>query len=648
MKLNTATEHTSTITGESETFSIAANGKAFKILLDKLYTNKIRAVVRELWSNAFDAHIAAGAADMPFDCHLPSNLDPTFRVRDYGTSLTHEQVMKLYTTVFESTKDDSDDFVGALGLGSKSPFAITDQFTVTAYLDGEKRTYLAALRGDGVPTITHLGTVASPAAQGFEVSFPCNPSDIGEFQREAINLAVGFDPVPDVDGVQIEQKKPEYVADDASFAIFDNVDTGGSRWHNRISVRQGCVIYPVDAPLLTSALTNLLNSNTHVVLNVPIGSVQIAASREALSMDEQTKEYLREAAEAAAEKLKATITDKADACKTELEALEFWFNGGADHGSLFTIEPEWKGKRLYANIRVDEDDKWPTDPVLMRQPRKKGAGFEIKGLNYVGFGSTRFVVIDTKNPVVRTAARINEYNDSHPGNVYILTDPPAAVFEVLERRLGLDRVTQVIKVADLEDPGPPERVARSRANGELSGVTDVTNGLGRVPVKLTQLPAKYLWFEVERTTNSMVDHVVRQYNLCVQGGATKLPVLTFTAGARKRFKPDPAYNLRELSPLWIEQNRKRMFDALADEAHRTVLVRANLGDLFTGNVDESLVSTARNMLNYVERQRAEERGTRRIDALKKKYPLLFDRHDKKAITDYVAMCDAKEKEANHP
>ena len=66
MKLHT---NTNTIT-KSENFvesnySIDATAKAFAILSDGLYSNKILAVVRELSTNAYDSHVAAGCPERP-------------------------------------------------------------------------------------------------------------------------------------------------------------------------------------------------------------------------------------------------------------------------------------------------------------------------------------------------------------------------------------------------------------------------------------------------------------------------------------------------------------------------------------------------------------------------------------------------------
>ena len=118
---------------EAKSFSIEVNAKAFELLSSGLYTDKPLAIVRELSCNAFDAHMEAGNADRPFLIQLPNDLEPEFRIRDYGTGLKHEQVMKLYSSYFTSTKTNTNNQIGAFGLGSKSPFSYTDTFTVTSY-----------------------------------------------------------------------------------------------------------------------------------------------------------------------------------------------------------------------------------------------------------------------------------------------------------------------------------------------------------------------------------------------------------------------------------------------------------------------------------------------------------------------------------
>ena len=72
---------------EESNYTIEASAKAFSILSDGLYANKIEAVIRELSTNAYDSHVDAGHPDKPFLVHLPNRFKPVFYIRDYGTGL---------------------------------------------------------------------------------------------------------------------------------------------------------------------------------------------------------------------------------------------------------------------------------------------------------------------------------------------------------------------------------------------------------------------------------------------------------------------------------------------------------------------------------------------------------------------------------
>ena len=89
-------------------FKIQASAKAFEILSSNIYTNKVRAVIREYNCNAYDAHVDAGT-ERTWDVHLPTMLESYFSVRDYGTGLSDQQVREIFTTYFHSTKTNSND-----------------------------------------------------------------------------------------------------------------------------------------------------------------------------------------------------------------------------------------------------------------------------------------------------------------------------------------------------------------------------------------------------------------------------------------------------------------------------------------------------------------------------------------------------------
>ena len=67
---------------EVASYTIQADAKMFRILINGLYSDKPRAIVRELCANARDSHAQAGILDRPFKLQLPTRWDETFAVRD--------------------------------------------------------------------------------------------------------------------------------------------------------------------------------------------------------------------------------------------------------------------------------------------------------------------------------------------------------------------------------------------------------------------------------------------------------------------------------------------------------------------------------------------------------------------------------------
>jgi hypothetical protein len=277
-----------TTTGD---FRIKNSAKAFKILSSGLYSNKIRAIVRELSCNAVDSHKEAGKTDVPFEIHLPNKLEDWFSVKDFGVGLDHEGVTEVYTTYFESTKQDSNDYIGALGLGSKSPFSYTDTFSITAIKDGKKRFYTAYINKQGTPAISRMAEEDTDEVNGVEVKFSVKQEDAHRFQQEAAEVLKWFEQKPLVvgnSGFVIPELKPEAEAVSPGVDIMSTEDMQHQYSTSAFAV-QGNIPYPISIPKAQLAgqpeyVTDLLSSPLRI--NFEIGELDIAASREELSYDD--------------------------------------------------------------------------------------------------------------------------------------------------------------------------------------------------------------------------------------------------------------------------------------------------------------------------------------------------------------------------
>jgi len=324
MKLHTAVQDQAVLSnvGTTGEFRIRNSAKAFNILSSGLYANKIRAVIRELSCNAVDSHVAAGRVNTPFDVHLPTVLEPWFSVRDYGTGLSHEQVTNIYTTYFESTKTASNDFIGALGLGSKSPFSYTTNFTVTAIQAGRKGIYTAFINDAGVPSIALMSEQAlTDEPTGVEVRFSVDDTgDFSRFRSEARQVYTWFQlrPVVHGGGDHFEIPQQEYLHRDLVPGVHQRQGQRGS-----VAV-MGNIAYPVDVPNSDQVLGDLRYMlNEGLEMHFGIGELDFQASREGLSYIPETVAAIRGRLEALRDAMLVTLRVEADAIENEWDRALF-------------------------------------------------------------------------------------------------------------------------------------------------------------------------------------------------------------------------------------------------------------------------------------------------------------------------------------
>jgi hypothetical protein len=299
-------------------FRIRNSAKAFSILSSGLYANKIRAIIRELSCNAVDSHVAAGVPDTPFDLHLPTSLAPYFAIRDYGTGLSHDQVLNIYTTYFESTKTDSNDFIGALGLGSKSPFSYTDNFTVTAIQNGQKGIYSAYINDAGVPSVALMATELTDEPDGVEVRFAVEQrGDFHKFTEESETVFTHFKVKPNLIGAKVDIEVHEYETVD----VVPGVNIRKSRYRLDNVAVMGHIEYPIDVPNLPQKYRHI--SQMGLEIRFDIGDIDFQASREGLQYTKETIQSILNKYDQVAAVLDQALADEADKIDHYWERRDF-------------------------------------------------------------------------------------------------------------------------------------------------------------------------------------------------------------------------------------------------------------------------------------------------------------------------------------
>jgi len=325
-------------------FSIANSAKMFNILSKQIYSNAVLAVVRELSTNAWDAHKMVGKESVPFDVHLPSGTNPVFYIRDYGPGLSEENVMGMYTTYGMSTKENSNDAIGCFGLGSKSPFAYVDQFTVESFYDGKKSTYTAFKDSEGYPRITPLCSEPTSEPSGLKVSIGVNAKDYSKFGIEASNIYSNFDVVPNFVNVDAIINKPTYTIRKPTYGI---------RQGSNPRVIMGQVAYPISytVPNLTAEQAIVLRSAVDIFCN--IGDVSLTVSRESLEYDSKTISTIMAAVNTIIKDAKDDIAAKVNSYSELYEARLNCHNIRESYHGIADIvkraDMTYKGEKLYPN-----------------------------------------------------------------------------------------------------------------------------------------------------------------------------------------------------------------------------------------------------------------------------------------------------------
>ena len=263
-----------------------------EIVRDKIYSDKILAVCREYVTNAWDAHIEAGIPDCPIEVSLPTPLNPELVVRDRGRGLPRELISQIYIRYGKSTKRDGNTQAGAYGIGAKSGFAYSDNFTIISYHGGLKSTYYAA-RNETGRGVCALISVEETAETGMEIRIPVQSAHMVSFKEKTLSVLRYMQPTPRLFGIPAEDmaRWEEMRSGDAplgTVGILRNVTGWGQ---NGVCV-MGCVPYPVDLTMLTREESTCA---PYVVPLIPIGDAHVAATRESLEYTDKTIQALKAA-----------------------------------------------------------------------------------------------------------------------------------------------------------------------------------------------------------------------------------------------------------------------------------------------------------------------------------------------------------------
>lgn len=367
------------------------------MLRDSVYSNKLLAILREYSTNALDAHVAAeesgsiGMRNRPIEVHLPTKFSPELRIRDFGPGLSTKEIEEIYISLGESTKRQSNKYVGSLGFGCKSAFAYGDRFLVTSWNNGKKIVYNNVL-DDNVPEGARCDIMAETTCDfsetGIEICIPIRQNEIEECKQVALNFFkywTVFPVMTGVDPTEIDKalsfKKAKTIFQGDNWAIYPSLTgTYGGIIAKGIAL-MGDVPYIIDWELVKRKLSasNTINSTESVlfefiqtnnaILNFDIGDLEFSVSRESLQYTDYTCQAILDRLNIIFKSIfkivEKSINDADNIWDAKIiygsifkaahylgsEYIKPLFEGG-----LYRLVPHFKGKLKWRGIDIDSSD----------------------------------------------------------------------------------------------------------------------------------------------------------------------------------------------------------------------------------------------------------------------------------------------------
>lgn len=297
------------------------------LLTTNLYSNPIQSFIRETVSNGWDSHVEAGNKQ-PVIIDLSSSasaetfhsrttyyynsgtVDLTIKIRDFGVGLSPERFATIYTNIGSSTKRDSNDFIGAFGIGRFSCLSCSDSATLTSYYNGTKYSYLMYKDGAGI-NIDELGQWPTDEKNGLsvEVTLQMNREKREEL-IQAFNALVYFNCIYINDAQRLlgdfaYNFNKRSIKHYKTFSVWLSKDrnlTHNYSGETRINLLVGNCIYP----FTKKQLANMVNFplDWDIDIKFDIGEVDITPNREAILYNNKSDEIIKKRLEQALEEMR--------------------------------------------------------------------------------------------------------------------------------------------------------------------------------------------------------------------------------------------------------------------------------------------------------------------------------------------------------
>lgn len=293
MIINTSHSNVETI-GDIKTYQTNIDPKNLDfittLLSSNLYSQPKDSFIREIVSNAWDSHVEAGNTDTPVIIGINKHTNVLkIYIRDYGVGISPERFEQIYCSIGSSTKRESNDYIGAFGIGRFASLACSNMVNITSYYDGVFYHYVMSKDGNKI-VINLLNSGSTTEKNGVKIEI-CDKSEYSSIRdyQTAIEKCVFF---PNL-----------YI--DSNLECISRLNECKIQHHKHYSVCStsldsklllGNVLYPLDTSIINynSEEKDFIDSirNLGIFIKFNIGDLPVTPNRENIIYTKECKKII--------------------------------------------------------------------------------------------------------------------------------------------------------------------------------------------------------------------------------------------------------------------------------------------------------------------------------------------------------------------
>lgn len=447
---------------QGQDYGIAADGMGMAIRAFYQYARPIDAIVREVASNCFDAHREAAKIpnftddelralgftgdlealkshfrnwkerDVEIELVSPQTLGDLERkiiFRDFGVGISPARMRNIMTKFFSSTKRTTNEFIGAFGLGSKSPLGYTNAFTMITWFFGKRYEYLIH-SGTTAPRLELLGVEEDNRVNGTEVIIPIeNESDYYDFKR-AVKIQLRYFDGFIIKGLDVESSII-YRGNNFVYKNDSEVD--------QLHICFGKVYYPLDFAAV--GISSYEDGKVPIGLHFHVGELPVVWNRESLEYTVESKKLILNRLVAAKEELKKIWNDRFSNIKT----AEQYVLSKSQKSNQAMILPGTDVDVPHMDQFFDMEIIWPNRPNATKDPLYMWEISKVikegKTQKSTSYGCSIAQALTENIPFFFTEANVSKPNI----NNWLFEGKGYEVFYLIKRKMPLDPDSSRIK-----------------------------------------------------------------------------------------------------------------------------------------------------------------------------------------------------------